>query len=91
MTTKVTYRIVKTEDGYLARSDELGVESVGASESAALAALRSAIVQSLTSVEAVAPPSRPPPPPRVDLIRAPETDAEPQGPGDSPAADSPAR
>ena len=91
MTTKVTYRIAKTEDGYVARSDELGVESVGDSEGAALAALRTAIVQKLTSVEAVAPPSRPPPPPRVDLVRAPEAEVEPQGPGDSPAAESPAR
>lgn len=95
MSTQVTYRIAKTEEGFAARSEEMGVEATGASREEALAALRAAVAQKLTTVEAVAPPSRPPPPPHIELVRAPDADSEParvlreepQGPGDSPAAD----
>jgi hypothetical protein len=68
MTTRLTYNVVQAEGGYLARCEELSVESIGTSPDVAVRALRKAIVQRLTSVEAVAPPSRPPPPPQLELL-----------------------
>lgn len=88
MPTKITYRMTQTDDGYVAKCEELSVEALGRSPAQALAALRKEVEQRLASVDAVAPPSRPPPPPSLELIPvAPEAnDADPEGPGDSPAA-----
>jgi hypothetical protein len=87
MSTTLTYRVTQDDDGYVAKCEELPVESSGSSHEGALEALRKAITQHLGSVEAVAPPSHLPPPPRFELRPAREDDVEPQGPGDSPAAD----
>jgi hypothetical protein len=90
MVTRLTYSMTRGEDGYVARCEELSVESTGGSPEMAIGRLRKAIEQELTSVEAVGPPSRPPAPPIIELVAKgagqiqPERD--PQGPGDSPAA-----
>jgi hypothetical protein len=87
MATKLTYELTETPDGYLARCVESSIEAMGSTPRQALTALKEAIEQSLLSVEAVAPPSRPPSPPCIDLLPAAPPQVEPQGPGDSPAAD----
>jgi hypothetical protein len=88
MVTRLTYSMTRGEDGYVARCEELSVESTGRSPEMAIGALRKAIEQELTSVEAVGPPSRPPAPPIIELVAAghDEPEPDPQGPGDSPAA-----
>jgi predicted RNase H-like HicB family nuclease len=67
MNTHLSYTMAHCEDGYLARCDELSLEALGESPEAAMAALKTSIEQHLTSVEAMAPPSRPPPPPHIEL------------------------
>lgn len=88
MVTKLSYSMTQGEDGYVARCGELSVESTGRSPELAIAALRKAIERELTTVEAVGPPSRPPAPPSIELVAAGQVapDRDPQGPGDSPAA-----
>lgn len=83
---KYTYRLTKDSEGVTARCREMPVSVTGASETAAIAALRAAIYDHLTHVEAVAPPSSVPVP-SIQLEPAEEPIPEPQGPGDSPAAE----
>jgi hypothetical protein len=87
MTTKLTYRMIQSDGDYVAKCEELAIESTGASPEAALDALKKAAESRLSSVEAVGPPSRLCPAPRIDLVPAIAEEPEPQGPGDSPAAD----
>jgi hypothetical protein len=88
MVTRLTYTMTRGEDGYVARCEELSVESTGRSPEIAISALRKAIEQELTSVEAVGPPSRPPAPPIIELVAKGQVELQddPQSPGDSPAA-----
>jgi hypothetical protein len=79
---KYTYRLTKDSEGVTATCSEMPVSATGASESAAIAALRAAIYDHLTHVEAVAPPSSVPVP-SVQLEPAPDPTPEPQGPGDA--------
>jgi hypothetical protein len=74
MVTRLTYTMTRGEDGYVARCEELSVESTGRSPE--------------TSVEAVGPPSRPPAPPIIELVAKGQVELQddPQSPGDSPAA-----
>ena len=86
MITRFTYRMMQTDDGYVAHCEELSVESTGRSPEGAIESLRKALEQRLTSVEAVGPPSRPPARPCIELVAAAQPARDPQGPGDSPAA-----
>ena len=81
--------MTRTDDGYAAKCEELSVEATGKSVEGALAALRVAVTERLVSVDAIAPPSQPPPSPHVELVPAVDSEPDPQGPGDSPAADQP--
>jgi hypothetical protein len=82
MTTKLTYRVMPSDEEYLARCEELPVESSGRSPAEAVEALRRAIAAHLASVEAVAPPTRLPAPPPIELTPAVEPEPDRQGPGD---------
>ncbi|MGO8998133.1 MAG: hypothetical protein ACLQVI_32845 [Polyangiaceae bacterium] len=82
--TRLTYRIMPTGGEYVAKCEELPVETTGKSPRAAIEALRTAVEQRLASVEAMGPPSRPPPSVRVELTAAAEPERDPQGPGDPP-------
>jgi hypothetical protein len=86
---KYTYRIVNdNDDGITATCLEMSVSASGATPAAAVAALRDAICDRLTHVEAVAPPDPDSVPlPSFELVPAHDPMPEPQGPGDSPAAE----
>jgi hypothetical protein len=88
MATRLTYTVTSTGGEYIARCQELPVESSGGSPETAIDALRRALERELMSNEAVAPPSRPPPPSHVELVAMVQAKQEPDGPGDSPAADA---
>jgi hypothetical protein len=93
MVTKFTYEMTEIDDGYIARCVESPTEATGSTPDLALNALREALAQGLVSVEAIAPPSRPPPAPSIELVPAAHvatshSEEEPQGPGDSPAAET---
>jgi len=83
---KYTYRLVEDDNDVTATCSEMPVSATGANESAAVAALRAAILEHLTHIEAVAPPSFVPVP-SIQLEPAEERPPEPQGPGDTPAAE----
>src|SRR5450755_1475121 len=87
MVTRFTYRLTQTDGGYLASCQELGLEADGRSSQAAVTALKRFIEERLDAEEAVGPPSTAPARSRIELELAREAEAEPQGPGDSPAAD----
>ena len=86
MVTKLSYSLTRADDDYVAKCHELSVESTGASAEQATLALRRAVEQQLTSVEAVGPPSRPPPPPSIELVLVGQPECSPQGPGEAPSA-----
>jgi hypothetical protein len=81
-----TYRITTDSEGITATCKEMSVSATGATPDAAVAALRDAICERLTHVEAVAPPDSVAVP-SVRLVPAGDPSPEPQGPGDSPAAE----
>jgi len=83
-----TYRISTDSEGITATCQEMSVSATGPTADAAVVALRAAICERLTHIEAVAPPDSVPVP-SVRLIPAgdPSPDPAPQGPGDSPAAE----
>ena len=83
---KYTYRLVSDSEGVTATCSEMPVSATGADETAAIAALHAAIYDHLTHVEAVAPPSSVPAP-SIQLEPAADPIPQPQGPGDSPAAE----
>jgi len=89
MATRLTYRMTRTDDGYAAKCEELSVEATAKSPEGALDALRIAVTERLTSADAIGPPSQPPPSPHLELVPAIDSEPDPQGPGDSPAADQP--
>lgn len=87
-----TYRVTKDAEGLTAACVEMPVSVTSSTEREAIAALHAAIVEHLTRVEAVAPPSMVAVPsvrlvPAQD-VRAEDAPTEPQGPGDSPAAEN---
>jgi hypothetical protein len=85
-----TYRLTSDAEGITATCVEMPVSVLGPNEASAIAALQTAICEHLTHVEAVAPPTSVPVP-SVKLVPAhaapEESPPEPQGPGDSPAAE----
>jgi len=85
-----TYRISTDSEGITATCQEMSVSATGSTADAAVVALRAAICERLTHIEAVAPPDSVPVP-SVKLIPAgdpsPDPAPQPQGPGDSPAAE----
>ena len=83
---RYTYQLVEENDGVTAICVEMPVSATGSTKTAAIVALRAAICDRLTHVEAVAPPSSVPVP-SIQLEPAEEPASEPQGPGDSPAAE----
>ena len=83
---KYTYSLTSDSDGITATCAEMSVSATGATHGEAVTALRDAICERLTHVEAVAPPDSVPVP-SIELVPAREASAEPQGPGDAPAAD----
>jgi predicted RNase H-like HicB family nuclease len=83
---KYTYSITNDSDGVTATCAEISVSATGATYAEAVAALRDAICERLTHVEAVAPPDSVPVP-SIELVPAREPSAEPQGPGDAAAAE----
>jgi hypothetical protein len=83
---KYTYRFGEDPEGIVATCVELPVSVLAPTESEALVALHRAICEHLTHVEAVAPPTSVPVP-SVQLAPASNEPPEPQGPGDSPAAE----
>jgi hypothetical protein len=83
---RYTYRLGEDPEGIVATCVELPVSVLAPTESEALAALHRAICEHLTHVEAVAPPTSVPVP-SVQLAPASKEPPEPQGPGDSPAAE----
>jgi hypothetical protein len=87
MVDKLSYTMTRCDGGFIAKCRELSVEATGGSPEKALGALREAILEELSTTEAVGPPSRPPSPPRIELVAALEQAPDPQGPGDSPAAE----
>jgi hypothetical protein len=83
-----TYRLTRLRHGCLAACEELALESEGSSPVEAVHALRKAIEQRLTSVEAIGPPSRPPAPPVIELVsRGEPEEQDPDGPGAGPRGD----
>lgn len=78
-----TYEIVSTEEGWLARCLELGVEALGGTRGSAVARLRRALSDKLSGSDAVAPP--PAAAIDFDLVERVQPASEPYGPGDSPA------
>jgi hypothetical protein len=87
MAARLTYSVTRHGGEYIARCLELPVESSGSSAEAAVDALKRTLERQMTSEEAVAPPSRPPPASHVELVAVAEPRQEPDGPGDSPAAE----
>jgi hypothetical protein len=83
---KYTYRLLNDSEGVTATCVEVPVSVVAPDASTAMAELHKAICEHLTHIEAVAPPTSVPVP-SVQLEPAREATPEPQGPGDSPAAD----
>ena len=83
---KYTYRLGEDPEGVFATCVELPVSVVAPTEEEALAALHRAICEHLTHNEAVAPTTSVPVP-SVQLAPAAKEPPEPQGPGDSPAAE----
>jgi hypothetical protein len=83
---RYTYRLIKDSEGVTATCSEMPVSVTDATEFGAIAALRAAIYDHLTHVEAVAPPASVPVP-SIQLELAQDSPPEPQGPGDSPAAE----
>ena len=83
MATRFTYRLISSDGGYIAKCEELPVESFGRLPGEAIDALKRAVELRLASVEAVGPPSRPPPFPIIELAAAVEPEQEREGPGDS--------
>lgn len=81
-----TYRLTSDTDGFTATCVEMSVSTLGPTPATAVSALRQAICERLTHVEAVAPPASVPIP-SIELEPARDSLPEPQGPGDSPAAD----
>lgn len=81
-----TYRIEPSGSGFCARCEELTVEAMGATPDGALEALRVALAERMATVEAIAPPESVTPVSIVLVLAAPHS-VEPQGPGDSPAAE----
>jgi hypothetical protein len=85
-----TYRLTNDSEGVTATCAEMSASATGATSTEAVAALRDAICERLTHVEAVAPPDSVPVP-SFELVLARESSFEsssdPQGPGDSPAAE----
>jgi hypothetical protein len=81
---KYTYRLTTDAEGVTATCAEMDASSTAPTEAEAIAALREAICDRLTRVEAVAPPSSVPVP---SIVLEPARDSlpEPQGPGDPPA------
>lgn len=79
---KLRYTVESVDDGYRAVCPDLDLAASGATESEAVDALRTAALDEVTHVEAMAPPSNPPPV-ELELIA---DDAlpprEPMGPGD---------
>jgi len=78
-----TYEVVSTEEGWLARCLELGVEALGGTRGSAVARLRRALSDKLSGSDAVAPPAAVPI--AFDLVERVQPPSEPFGPGDSPA------
>ena len=87
---KYTYRLTTDADGVAATCVEMDVSASGLTSAEAVAALRDAICERLTRVEAVAPPSSVSVP-SVVLEPARDSKPEPQGPGDPPSGEAPAR
>ena len=84
---KYTYRLTRDAEGFTATCVEMSVSTLGPTPAAAVSALRQAICELLTHVEAVAPPTSVPVP-SIELEPARDSEPQqPQGPGDSPAAD----
>jgi hypothetical protein len=83
---KYTYRLMTDPEGFAATCMEMSVTALGSTPMAAVSALRQSICERLTHIEAVAPPDSVPVP-SITLEPALDPPAEPQGPGDSPAAD----
>jgi hypothetical protein len=81
-----TYRLTKDSEGVTATCGEMPVSVTDTTEAAAISALRAAIYDHLTHVEAVAPPASVPIP-SIRLVPAQDVPPEPQGPGDTPAAE----
>ena len=81
-----TYRLTKDTDGVTATCSEMPVAVTAATEAAAITELQAAICEHLTHVEAVAPPSSVAVP-SIRLVPVQEESRDPQGPGDSPAAE----
>jgi hypothetical protein len=81
-----TYRISTDSEGITATCVEMSASATGRTEAEAVAALRDAICERLTHIEAVAPPDTVPIP-SIQLVPARDPSPEPQGPGDAPAAD----
>lgn len=80
---KLRYTVESVDDGYRAVCPDLGLSAAGATESEAVDALRTAALERVTQVEAMAPPSHPPPV-EVEMVAdtaRPSTD--PMGPGDA--------
>ena len=83
-----TYHIEPTTSGFSACCEELTVEAMGATAESALEALRVALTERMVTVEAIAPPASVTPVSIVLVLATPRShDDEPQGPGDSPAAE----
>ena len=83
---KYTYKLTNDPEGFAASCVEMAVSAAGPTPDAAISLLRQAICERLTHIEAVAPPDSVPVP-SVDLAPAQVSAPEPQGPGDSPAAE----
>ena len=81
-----TYRVARDNEDFTATCVEMSVCATGRTPSEAVDALRDAICDRLTHVEAVAPPDSVPLP-SFELLPAREPSSEPQGPGDSPSAE----
>ncbi len=82
-----TYEITATDEGVVATCVEVGLEGTGRTLADAVSALQHALEERMASVDAVGPPSRPPQPSIHLRPATPEPARDPQGPGDSPAAE----
>jgi hypothetical protein len=78
---KYTYRLTSDSDGITASCVEMSALATGTTSAEAVAALRDAICERLTHVEAVAPPE-PGPAPSIELVPAREPGHDPQDPSD---------
>jgi hypothetical protein len=83
---KYTYRLTSDADGVTATCVEMDASATAPTETGAVAALRDAIYERLTHVEAVAPPTSVAVP---SIVLEPARDSRPDlhGPGDPPADD----